>query len=66
MKKFLFIMLWAIAALFVLDIALRLISTPDTMASIIGVVVLVLMVAVSVWTKCFTNFKFKKQNEKDC
>lgn len=60
MKNFLLIVLWAVFALFAIDIALRLVSAPDTLANVIGVAVLALMVAVSAWTRCFTNFKFKK------
>ena len=60
MKKFLLIVLWAVIALFAIDIAFRLVSASDTLANIIGVAVLALVVAVSVWTRCFTNFKFKK------
>lgn len=63
MKKFLLIVLWAVVALFAIDIAFRLVSASDTLANIIGVAVLALVVAVSVWTRCFTNFKFKKHNE---
>ena len=60
MKKFLLIVLWAVIALFAIDIVFRLMSASDTLANVIGVAVLSLVVAVSVWTRCFTNFKFKK------
>lgn len=60
MKKFLLIVLWAVVVLFAIDIAFRLVSASGTLANIIGVAVLALVVAVSVWTRCFTNFKFKK------
>ena len=64
-RKILLTVLWAVVALFAIDIAFRLVSAPDTLANVIGVAVLALVVIISIWTKCFTNLKFKKHNEKD-
>lgn len=64
-RKILLTVLWAVVALFAIDIAFRLVSASDTLANVIGVAVLALMVIISIWTNCFTNFKFKKHNEKD-
>lgn len=63
MKKAIIISLWVICIVAVIDESLNMISKASTIENIIGLLILVLMVVISIKTKCFTDFKIKK-NEK--
>lgn len=42
---------------------LDMISEPNTIENILGLIIGYVVVFVSIKTKCFTNIKFKKKNE---
>lgn len=63
MNKVIVICLWLICFAAILDEALRMISEADTAENIMGFCLLMLTILISAKTKCFTNFKNKK-NEK--
>ena len=54
------IFIWAITSVVLLDISYKLISAPSTIANLIGVTLIMVGILVSIKTKCFTQFKNKK------
>lgn len=57
------ILIWFIIFMFSISICLDMISEPNTIENIIGLIVGYLVIFISIKTKCFTNIKFKKKNE---
>lgn len=63
MIKAIKVAMWFIMLMAVLTMGFRMISAPDTMVNIIGVLFLISFIALSVSTKCLTTITFKR-NEK--
>ena len=64
MKTTLKLIAWLVCFLLAVDISFGLLNESSTMANIVGCFALGASVAYSVNTKCFTQFK-KKKNEED-
>ena len=64
MKKGLILVVWFIVFMALLTGSLSLISAPNTIENLLGVVVLAGTVALSIKTKCLTNLITKKKHEK--
>lgn len=54
------VFIWAILSLILLDISYTLINAPSTIANIIGVTLIFIGIMISIKTRCFTQFKNKK------
>ena len=54
------IFIWAVTSVVLLDISYTLINAPSTIANLIGVTLIMIGILVSIKTKCFTQFKNKK------
>lgn len=57
------ILIWFITFMFLISMCLDMISEPNTIENILGLIIGYVVVFVSIKTKCFTNIKFKKKNE---
>lgn len=57
------ILIWFIIFMFLISMSLDMISEPNTIENIIGLIVGYITIFVSIKTRCFTNIKFKKKNE---
>lgn len=57
------ILIWFITFMFLISMCLDMISKPNTIENILGLIIGYVVVFVSIKTKCFTNIKFKKKNE---
>jgi hypothetical protein len=57
------ILIWFITFMFLIGMSLDMISEPNTIENIIGLIIGYVVIFVSVKTRCFTNIKFKKKNE---
>ena len=64
MKKGLILVVWFTVFMALLTGSLGLISAPNTIENLLGVVVLAGTVAFSIKTKCLTTIKFKRKHEK--
>ena len=64
MKKGLILVVWFIVFMALLTGCLNLISAPNTIENILGVVILAGTVALSIKTKCLTNLIIEKKHEK--
>lgn len=64
MNKAILISIWFICIVAVIDETLNMVSVASTIENIVGFLILVLMVLISIKTKCFTNLKKNKKNEK--
>lgn len=64
MKKGLMLVVWFVVFMALLTSSLSLISAPNTIENLLGVVVLATTVTLSVETKCFTNLIIRKKDEK--
>lgn len=64
MKKGLILVVWFMVFMALLTGSLSLISAPNTIKNLIGVVVLAGTVTLSIETKCFTNLIIRKKDEK--
>ena len=49
--------------MFLIGMSLDMISEPNTIENILGLIIGYIVIFVSIKTKCFTNIKFKKKNE---
>lgn len=49
--------------MFSINMCLHMVSEPNTIENIIGLVVGYVTVFISIKTRCFTNIKLKKKNE---
>lgn len=54
---------WFIMLMAVLTMGFKMISAPDTMVNIIGVLFLIVFTALSVQTKCLTTIRFKRNGK---
>lgn len=54
------VFIWAILSLILLDISYTLINAPSTIANILGVTLIFIGIMISIKTRCFTQFKNKK------
>lgn len=63
MSKFVKITVWFILFMAGLTTSLSMISAANTTENILGYAILVLVVAISVKTKCLTTIKLKKHEE---
>lgn len=63
MSKFIKIVIWFILLMAGLSISLSMISAADTVENLLGCVVLGLVVALSVETKCLTIIKLRKHEK---
>lgn len=54
------VFIYAILSLILLDISYTLINAPSTIANIIGVTLIFIGIMISIKTRCFTQFKNKK------
>lgn len=52
--------IWFIASIAVISVAFELISLPDSILNVAGIAICLVLLYVSVETKCFTNIKLKK------
>lgn len=57
------ILIWFITFMFLINMSLDMISEPNTIENIIGLIIGYITIFVSVKTRCFINIKFKKKNE---
>ena len=64
MKKGLILVVWFVVFMALLTGSLSLISAPNTIENLLGVVVLAGTVAFSIKTKCFTTIKLEEKHEK--
>lgn len=64
MKKGLMLVVWFVVFMALLTSSFSLISAPNTIENLLGVVVLATTVTLSVKTKCFTNLIIRKKDEK--
>lgn len=64
MKKGLILVVWFVVSMALLTGSLSLISAPNTIENILGVLVLAATVTLSIETKCLTNLIIKKKYEK--
>lgn len=65
MKKGLILVVWFVVFMTLLTGSLSLISAPDTIENLLGVVVLAGTVALSIKTKCLTEIRFKKNDRRE-
>lgn len=49
--------------MFLISMCLDMISEPNTIENILGLIIGYVVIFVSIKTRCFTNIKFKKKNE---
>lgn len=63
MNKALLVCIWVICIVSAIDESLNMISQASTVENIMGFLFLIIMVLISIKTKCFTSFKERK-NEK--
>lgn len=63
MKKFVVLIVWFILLMAGLSIGLSMISAANTVENLLGCVVLGLIVAISVETKCLTTIKLRKHEK---
>mgnify|MGYP007055250507 FL=1 len=61
MKKGLILVIWFIVFMALLTCSLSLISAPNTIKNLIGVVVLAGTVTLSIETKCLTNLTIRRK-----
>lgn len=64
MKKGLILVVWFVVFMALLTGSLSLISAPNTIENLLGVVVLAGTVAFSIKTKCLTTIKLEEKHEK--
>lgn len=64
MKKSLILVVWLVVFMALLAGSLSLVSAPNTIENLLGVVVLTGTVALSIKTKCLTEIKLKRKHEK--
>lgn len=64
MKKGLILVVWLVVFMALLTGSLSLISAPNTIENLIGVVVLAGTVTLSIETKCLTNLTIRRKYEK--
>lgn len=64
MKKGLILVVWFVVSMALLTGSLSLMSAPNTIENILGVIVLAATVTLSTETKCLTNLIIKKKYEK--
>ena len=64
MKKGLILVVWFMVFMALLTGSLSLISAPNTIENLLGVVVLAGTVAFSIKTKCLTTIKLERKHEK--
>ena len=62
MKNFIIIVIWFVVFMAILTLSLRLISMPDTLANLLGVVLLAGVITVS--TQCVKFINDKRKYEK--
>ena len=63
MKKFVILMIWFILLMAGLSISLSMVSAANTVENLLGCVILGLVVAISVETKCLTTIKLRKHEK---
>lgn len=59
--KFILIFVWFILFMWIVTLGCDLISTPNTVKMLLGLVLIFGAVFISAKTECFTNIKFKKK-----
>lgn len=64
MKRGLMLVVWFVVFMTLLTSSLSLISAPNTIENLLGVVILTVTVALSIKTKCLTNLIIRKKHEK--
>lgn len=64
MKKGLILVVWFVVFMALLTGSLSLISAPNTIENLLGVVILAGTVALSIKTKCLTNLIIERKHEK--
>lgn len=64
MNKGLILVVWFVVFMALLTGSLSLISAPNTIENLLGVVVLAGTVAFSIKTKCLTTIKLERKHEK--
>ena len=64
MKKGLILVVWFVVFMALLTGSLSLISAPNTIENLLGVVILAVTVALSIKTKCLTTIKLERKHEK--
>ena len=60
MKNVLAFIIWFIVSMVVISVAFELISLSDSLLNVAGIAICLVLLYVSVETKCFTNIKLKK------
>lgn len=58
-KTFIALLIWAVATIVVLDICFFAINASNTFMNYLGVIAIACYAALSIKTKCFTNFNKK-------
>ena len=64
MKKCLILVVWFVVFTALLTYSLSLITAPDTVSNIFGILILSITVALSVKTKCLTTIKLKRNDRR--
>lgn len=64
MKKGLILVVWLVVFMALMTGSLSLISAPNTIENLLGVVVLAGTIALSIKTKCLTNLIIERRHEK--
>ena len=64
MKKCLILVVWFVVFMALLTGSLSLISAPNTIENLLGVVVLAGTIAFSIKTECLTTIKLERKHEK--
>lgn len=64
MKKGLILVVWFVVFMALLTGSLSLISAPNTIENLLGVVILAITVTFSIKTKCLTNLIIERKHEK--
>lgn len=62
MKRGLMLVVWFVVFMALLTSSLSLISAPNTIKNLLGVVILAVTVVLSIKTKCLTEIRFKKND----
>lgn len=63
-KTFVQLLVWLIVALGTVEVSFAMMSASDTLANVIGIILLIVGIFVSVETNCLTKFN-RIKNEKD-
>jgi formate-dependent nitrite reductase membrane component NrfD len=64
-KTFILLLVWLIVAIGTVEVSFAMISASDTLANVIGIILLIVGIFVSLKTNCFTKFNRIKNEKRD-